>query len=227
MEEISRYSILYAEDNLEVQKEVVEYLSKYFKKVYVVTDGKEALEIYKEEKIDSLLLDIDIPIIDGLEVAKEVRALNRTIPIVILTAFTDKDKLLVATELHLCKYLVKPLHIMKFRQMTQKLLFEIALSKQSIIELGENFIWNKENRTLYCNHVPSILTQKEQSLLELLMEKRNQCVSFTDIMAKLWEDNFEQEISIESVKLQICFLRKKLPNNRIKNIYGRGYILNL
>jgi len=226
METLSNHSILYAEDNLKVQKEVVEYLSRYFKNVYVANNGKEALEIYKKEKVDSLLLDIEMPFVNGLEVAKEVRISSRTIPIVMITAFIDTDKLLIATELHLCKYLVKPLHIMKFRKMIQKLLFEIAQSKQTIIELGQNFVWNKEKKILYENNKPSILTQKEQTLLELLFENRNQGISFTDIMARLWEDDFEQEVSVESVKLQVCFLRKKLPKNSIKNIYGKGYILN-
>jgi DNA-binding response OmpR family regulator len=226
MKVLSNHSILYAEDNLEVQAEVVEYLKKYFRKVYIANDGREALNLYAKHNIDSLLLDIDIPFVDGLEVAKEVRVSNKTIPIVMLTAFVDTDKLLCATELHLCKYLVKPIELMEFRRMIKKLLLEIDEGKSNLLEFENGFIWNNDTKKLYSNNKQIFLTQKEQSLLDLLLKRKNQCLTFTDIMAKLWESDFEQEVSIESVKLQVCYLRKKLPKNSIKNVYGKGYLIN-
>ncbi len=62
--------------------------------------------------------------------------------------------------------------------------------------------------------------------MSLFIAKKNNCVSFTDIMAELWQDDFETEVSIESVKLQVCFLRKKLLNKSIKSVYGRGYLFS-
>jgi len=221
----NKYSILYAEDNKEVQEEVLEYLNKYFMEVYVANDGREALELYAKESVDALLLDIDMPFVDGLTVAKEVRSTNKKIPMVMLTAFTDTDKLLFATELHLCKYVVKPIVPLEFKATIKKLLEDIDALQTNRITLAEGYSWHEERKELYVKGECSVLSQKEQALLELLISKRNQCTTFTDIMAKLWEDDFEQEVSVESVKLQVCFLRKKLPKNIIQNVYAKGYIL--
>ncbi|HIP52187.1 MAG TPA: response regulator transcription factor [Campylobacterales bacterium] len=224
--EPKKYSILYAEDNPEVQVEVVEYLQKYFKEVYVANDGKEALKLYSERKVDSLLLDIDMPFVNGLTVAKEVRVLDKTIPIVMLTAFTDTDKLLCATELHLCKYLVKPIDLMGFRNMIKKLLVEIDELQSDRLEISSNYVWNSDSKKLYHNNQLISLSQKEQVLLGLLIEKRSECVTFTEIMALVWEDDFDAEVSIQSVKFQVTLLRKKLPKNSIQNVYGKGYIFS-
>lgn len=226
MEIVKKYSILYAEDNKEVQTEVVEYLAKYFKEVHVANDGKEALDLYAKKEVDVLLLDIDMPFIDGLDVAKEVRVSNKTIPIIMLTAFVETEKLLCAVKLHLCDYLVKPIDVLAFRKVMKSLITQLHEQKQNILELDDGVIWNKDSKKLHANNKLILLTQKEQKLLDLLIINKNSCLTFTDIMAKLWEDNFEQEVSIESVKLQVCFLRKKLPKNCIKNVYGKGYILN-
>jgi len=226
MEIIKKYSILYAEDNKDVQEEVVEYLEKYFEKVYVVDDGREALALYKKKHIDVLLLDIDMPFVDGLSVTREIRSFNKKVPIVLLTAFTDTQQLIAAAELHLFKYLVKPIVPMEFRKIIQNLMLEIENNQVHTIDLGSEYIWNvDEEKLLYQNKVIT-LTQKEQKLLSLFVDRRNKCVTYAEIMAKLWEDDFESEISIESVKLQVCFLRKKLLNKNIKNVYGLGYVFS-
>ncbi len=224
--ESKKYSILYAEDNREVQTEVVEYLQKYFKEIYVANDGREALKLYNEQRVDSLLLDIDMPFIDGLAVAKEVRVSDKNIPIVMLTAFTDTDKLLCATELHLCKYLVKPIELLGFRHMIKKLLVEIDELQSHKLEIAPNYVWNSDAKELYYNNQLISLTQKEQTLLALFIQKRNECVAFTEIMALVWEDDFDKEVSIQSVKFQVTLLRKKLPKNSIQNVYGKGYIFS-
>ena len=122
MREILQHNtILYAEDDKAVQKPTVEYLRRYFKEVYVASDGREALTMYRQYSIDIVMLDIDMPYVDGLEVAKEIREENKEIPILIFTAFTEVDKLLKATELNLCKYLVKPVKPTEFKEVLFKI----------------------------------------------------------------------------------------------------------
>ena len=223
---LKQYSILYAEDDPNVQASVVEYLNRYFKKVYVANDGEEALEVYKKVKVDVLLLDIDMPHLDGLSFAKIVREANQDIPIVMITAFTDTDKLLKATELNLSKYLVKPVEPKAFKEVFQKLAMQLEALSTSFVQLKEDFYWNKKTKELSKGTSTIELNQKEQILLGLLAEKKGQTIMFTDIMALVWEDDFDAEISIESVKFQVSMLRKKLPKDSIKNVYGKGYILN-
>jgi len=222
---LKSYSILYAEDNKAIQHSTEEYLKRYFKNVYVANDGKEVLALYKSTKVDVLLLDIDMPYIDGLSVAKEVRIYDENIPILMLTAFTDTDMLLEATELNLCKYLVKPINPTIFKEALQLLAKRLEKLNDTCIYLAEEYKWDMSTKILYKENIPIVLSQKEQVLLSLLMKHYNHCVTFEEIMAIVWVDEFETEISIESIKQQIARLRKKLPKDTIKNVYGKGYLL--
>jgi len=100
------------------------------------------------------------------------------------------------------------------------------MQEENIINLKNDYLWDEKSKTLTYEQKHIQLTQKEQTLLSLLLERKNACVSFEDIQAHVWEGHYEDDISIASVKLQITQLRKKLPKGCIKNVYGAGYILH-
>ena len=106
-------------------------------------------------------------------------------------------------------------------QMLQK------IQEHDTINFKHDYLWDNKLKVL--THAQNVihLTQKEQLLLSLLIENKNCCVSFEDIQARVWIGNYEDEISIASVKLQITQLRKKLPKGCIKNVYGCGYIFHV
>jgi len=218
-------SLLYAEDDKALQQETVKYLENYFNIIHTADDGKEALQLYNTLQPNILFLDIDMPYIDGLSVAQTIRNENKNIPIVMLTAYVDTEKLLKATELNLCKYLVKPFDYTAFKVTLRKLSEYFNSPSSQYIPLKENYLWDETKKELYRNQEIITLTQKEKSLLSLLIQKQNTCVTFIDIQAHVWEDDFDTEVSIQSVKLQVTLLRKKLPKESIKNVYGKGYIL--
>lgn len=233
---LKNFSILYAEDNIELQRAVLEYLERHFGAVYVADDGKEALEKYACYAPDVLLLDIDMPFVDGLSVAQEVRTNNEDIPIMILTAYTDTDKLLRATELNLAKYLVKsemnsflmkPIQPLAFQKAMQKIATILAKNSNNHVKLSATHIWEHSSKQLFINHKLTPLSPKEHTLLNLFIEHQGRCVTFEEIILKLWEDSFDEDISIDSVKQQVSLLRKKLPPNTIQNIYATGYTLLL
>lgn len=221
------YSILYAEDNQALQESTVEYLQRYFGTVYVADDGEEALALYEKHNIDVLLLDIDMPLFNGLDVTKCIRQDNEAVPIMILTAYTDTELLLKATELNLCKYLVKPLNPMVFKEVLKKVHMKLLQNNPFIVSLSNGYSWNSQTKVLRQDREMVMLSQKEQILFTLLMKNKGKCVSFEEIMAVVWEDEFEKEISRQSIKLQVTLLRKKLPKECIVNVYGRGYVLNM
>jgi len=201
---LKNHSILYAEDDKALQLATVEYLQRYFKEVHVASDGKEALELYKKCQPHVLLLDIDMPYVDGLSVAGKVRQSDEGIPIVMMTAFTDTDMLLEATELNLCTYLVKPVKASQFKEALQKVSLKLKSSTKKVFDAQEKGV---------------NLSLKEQTLLDLLAKHPKHCVSFEEIMAVVWEDTFDKEITIDSVKYHVSQLRKKLPNDTIENVY--------
>ena len=222
---LKNHSILYVEDEPEIQKNIREYLESYFGTVYVASDGKEAVALYEEYHPDALLLDINLPFISGLEVAKHIRQKDQTVKIVMLTAHTEKEKLLTATELKLTKYLIKPIAPKVFKETMELLANELRLNPSRFINLASNCIWDKEQEVLCIDDIPVELSEKEHLLLKLLTEKKGLTVNYADIMIAVWEDAFENEISLDSVKSQIYYLRKKLPYGCIDTIYGKGYKL--
>ena len=222
---LKNHSILYVEDEPEIQKNITEYLESYFGTVHVASDGKEALEMYNTQHPDALLLDINLPFLSGLEVAKQIRQKDQTVKIVMLTAHTEKEKLLAATELKLTKYLIKPIAPKLFKETMELLANELRLNPSRFINLSSNCIWNKEQEVLRVDDVPVSLTEKEYRLLKLLLEHKGTTVSNEDIMVCVWEDAFEKEISLDSIKNQISHLRKKLPSDCIDSVYGKGYLL--
>ena len=224
---LSQYSVLYAEDDKNIQTSVAEYLTRYFAQVHIADDGKEALQLYNNLKPDVLFLDIDMPYINGLDISTIVRDRDDNIPIIILTAHTDTDKLLYATELKLCKYLVKPVKPSAFKEALERLSIHFQKTSSSLIYLKDSYSWDKEKKILRQNNLVIALTQKEQALLSLLLSRPNHCITYADIEYYVWDDNYDEVISIQSIKLQVTLLRKKLPKDSIKNVYGKGYIYPL
>jgi len=190
----------------------------------VASDGKEALALYAQYTPDVLLLDIDMPYVDGIQIAQQIREENTQVIIVMLTALTDTQRLLDATELNLCKYLVKPVSPKAFKEVLQKVSQRLSQMSSSFISLQENYKWERSKEILYHHQKKVILTQKEKLLLSLLLKHHQKSVSFEEIMAIVWENDFDTEISIDTVKFHVSQLRKKLPLHSIKSVYGKGYI---
>lgn len=222
---LKNHSLLYVEDEPTIRENITEYLESYFGTVYVASDGKEALDLYNMHHPDVLMLDINLPFLSGLEVAKQVRGKDQTVKIVMLTAHTEKEKLLAATELKLTKCLIKPIAPKLFKETMGLLAQELRQNPSLFVNLSSNCVWNKKQEVLRIDDTPVSLTEKEQRLLKLLIENRGSTVSFEDIMITVWEDAFEKEISHDSVKNQISHLRKKLPQVCIDAVYGTGYRL--
>lgn len=227
MKDLEQYSILYAEDESIIRENMVQLLETYFKTVYVAKDGEEALKLYAQMQVDVLLLDINMPKLSGLGVARSIRENNRDVPIVILTAFAESDLLLEAVELNLCKYLIKPLNNKKLKEALTQVEERLALLSQDNIVFSSSCYWHKNEKKFYANKEALILTPREQILLELFIDKYPNKISIPEIMAYVWEDKYEEEISINAVKKLVSNLRKKVPVDCFKSVYGYGYILTL
>ena len=105
---LSNKKVLCLEDEEAILKNICASLELFFAEVKGVTDGFDALELAMSGAYDALVLDISVPNIDGLEIAKKVRAINQKIPIVILSSHVEQEYLWRAVELKITRYLAKP-----------------------------------------------------------------------------------------------------------------------
>jgi len=221
-------SILYAEDEEETRLNYTNYLKRYFKEVYSVSNGDEALKIYEEYKPNILLLDINMPKINGLEVAKRIRLKDKTTRIIILTAHLEQDKLLFAAELNLSKYLPKPISRIQLKEALNEAVSQYKELSGSLdkISLGEDFFWHKKHQKLFCKNEEIKLTKHEILLFDILSSKENRVFTIDEITFHIWDDFEDCEINTNKLKDIIKRLRKKIPKNAIQNIYAAGYKLN-
>jgi DNA-binding response OmpR family regulator len=216
----SNLTLLYVEDDEIIRKNAVEYLSSYFQEVFQAKDGRVALEIYSDRKPDIIITDIEMPRLDGLEMAKQIRKNDKTTPIIVATAFTETSYLLQAVELQLIKYMTKPISSKKLKE-ALNLVWE-HLNLNNIIKLDSKTSYDKLNKTLFIDKSLIKLTKKELQLLDLLARNSHRVVNYEEIEGLIWYDD---AMSKDALRALIRTLRKKLKGEYIENVSGFGYRL--
>jgi diguanylate cyclase (GGDEF)-like protein len=123
---LKNITILYAEDEKDLREVTHQILKGFTKKQYVAQNGQEGLELFKahEKEIDLIITDVNMPILNGLDMVKEIKKINLNIPIIVATAFSNKEYLLEAIDIGIDKYVLKPIDIAKLLQvMSQSLIY--------------------------------------------------------------------------------------------------------
>jgi len=115
----NNFSVLFVENDLILKERYMRFLRLYFKNVYEASNGKDALEKYYIYKPDVAIVAMDIPKIDGITVAKEIREVDEKIILIMLTAYSNTSQLLDAMELKLFKYLIKPMKTFEFESLLE------------------------------------------------------------------------------------------------------------
>ena len=126
-------TLLYVEDNEIVRENFTEIFTKYFKNIITAENGKDALQLYKNNKIDLAILDISIPIINGLNVAAKIRENDSKTEIIMLSAYSDKPKLLQAVNLHLFSYLIKPVQHNELHDTLTRAIAKLSINSEFIL----------------------------------------------------------------------------------------------
>jgi YesN/AraC family two-component response regulator len=112
-ESLKKLSVLYVEDDYQVQKQFTNVLKKVFSNVLIAANGQEGLELYKENnhKIDFIIADVQMPEMDGLEMIEEIRKTNSDIACILVTSHGEFDYFIRANDLGVYRYIQKPLDI--------------------------------------------------------------------------------------------------------------------
>lgn len=215
-------TILYAEDEVGIRQNIADSLRYYVKEVFEADDGEQAFELYKEKKPDIILSDIHMPKVNGIEFVKKVREENREIPIVMITAHTDKEYLLEAVELHMEKYIVKPLDLDELFETLDKCVQLLDSNRKVLLKVDENYMYDYDSKELKYKDESVILNKKEMLFLEVLISNQNRVVNYEELQDKVWGDDVMTDSALRSL---VRNLRKKLPTDLIFNLSGVGYRL--
>ena len=228
--------ILVAEDEKSIREFIVINLKRNGFEVLEAENGQQALDIYNEYggNIDVALLDIMMPVMDGLEVCKQLRKKSSTIGIIILTAKTQEmDKvtgLLVGAD----DYVTKPFSPSELMARVDAIYRRVTLNKEfaqqtreknNTIDLGE-FSLNLRSRTLTKNGKPIELTQVEFQIVEFLFNNPGVALERSEILNSVWGNMYYGDEKV--VDVNIRRLRMKLEDNpsapqHLTTIWGVGY----
>lgn len=216
---MKNYTILYAEDDLNLANQVIDLLELLDFKVFYAKDGLSALEIIKEEKIDILLLDISMPRLDGLKLLEQIRQNDNKTPAIMITALSDSQTLLNAVELNICKYLVKPFDRLKLELALDKAIKQI----NNLVKLSKNVYLDMVTNELVVNDEVKKLSKKEFLLLEILLKSSPNIVDFYTICEYVYDD---YDVSSDAIKSLVKNLRRKINDKGvIHNANARGYYI--
>lgn len=221
---LENLTILYAEDEQAIQETVSDVLELYVHRVITASNGEEALEMYNLYNPSILLLDICMPLKDGLQVLKEIRKTDLTTPVIIMTAHTEQPYLLDAVELYITKYIIKPFDKTALLGALNECLKVLSKKINEHISLTSQIEYSPQQQTIYKEDNEIKLNKKEALLLNLLIKHAPNFVSYEQIEYHLWDDI---EVSKEAFRSLIKDLRKKTSKEFIQNISGTGYRVEL
>lgn len=162
-----------------------------------------------------------MPNLNGLEMCKAIKE-QSNIPIVILSAYSQKEMLLQAIDIGISKYFIKPFDIESFIEYLKELSSKINNEKN--FTLKDGFVFVKNSISLYKNDELVNLTKREREFINLLLDNKNSLVKLEDIKEILWQ---EDEVSDERVRTFIKRLRVKTSKDLIENVSSQGYMISV
>jgi len=220
-------TLLYVEDDDIVRENYNEIFKTYFENVITTGNGNEALKLYKNHPIDVAILDISIHGMNGLNLATKIREISSETIILMITAYSDNDKLLKAINLDLFGYLVKPIIHQELDETLKRIIAKVP--KDTILELPNKFSWQKNSKTLSYNNETIKLTKNESKIIEILLSNKNKYLTACEIQDELFEQTNINDTTCNNIVQLISRLKKKIlhlykqEEYFIENCYGAGY----
>lgn len=222
------YQILVIEDEQRVAELLKRGLEESGYQVVVTFDGIMGLRIFKSNTFHLVISDVILPKLDGFELSKEIRKINPSIPILMLTALGSTDDKLEGFDAGADDYMVKPFD---FRELNARINVLLKRSAENVRQAPEELNYadlkiNLKSKTVYRNEYEIKLSPKEYNLLVYMVENAERVLSRVEIADKVWNTHFDTGTNF--IDVYINYLRKKIDRNfEIKLIQtkaGMGFI---
>ena len=226
-----KVKILLVEDDVNLGLLISEHLEANGYDVTIADDGAQGLMIYNSALFHLCILDVMLPKIDGFSLAKDIRKLNREIPILFLTAKSMTEDKIKGFEVGGDDYLTKPFSVEELQLRVKALLKRVKIDSSeelpSEVSIG-NYVYHFEDQSLVLNESIKILTKKEAKILNLLYKYKNQVITREIILKGVWgQDDYFVGRSLD---VFITKLRKYFKDDSrivISNLHGVGFKFEL
>jgi two-component system, OmpR family, response regulator len=222
--------ILLVEDDPSLGPLLQEYLEAKGFETKLAEDGKKGGDMFFKGNFDLLLLDVMMPVKDGITLAKEIRVVNKNIPIIFLTAKSMKEDTIEGFNAGADDYITKPFSMEELMARVNAVLrrtnkMRAVESEDTDFKIGK-YHFNSEKQILQHHGEEQKLTTKESQLLRLLCIHKNDVLDRTFALKSIWHD--DNYFNGRSMDVYIAKLRKYLkddPKVEIINIHGKGFKL--
>ncbi|MEQ3353067.1 response regulator transcription factor [Aedoeadaptatus acetigenes] len=219
--------LLIVEDEKELLESIAEGLRLSGYAVDTAADGAEAEDLFWSETYDLIVLDINLPKIDGFTLLKEIREEDKQVNVIMLTARTQVADRVKGLDLGANDYLIKPFHFDELEARIRSLLRRKQVVEDKIIHY-KNLSFDTGTKILTVDGDVIKLTAKELGIFEYLILNQGRYISAEELMEHVWDMNVS-DVS-NAVRVHMSALRRKikeaLGENIIRNEIGRGYVID-
>lgn len=200
-----------------------EYLISLGHVVIPYDNGDYALEILRNESFDLLVLDINVPGINGLELLESLHGLKIRTPAIYISALVDIEGISRAYDLGCYDYLKKPFHLKELSLRINKVMQSCAVP-QSHLRLSKSYSYDAATSTLLCENVTQALTKRQLQIIDLLSRNRGRVVDFDQFREYVWDEEY---VDNATIRAEVSRLKKTLKEDFIQNIRALGYMIDI
>lgn len=204
-----------------LNESICEYLQMQGHTLETFFDGLKALESIQEKSYDLLILDINVPDLDGLSFLEKTHALKIYTPTIYISALVDIEDISRAYDLGCTDYLKKPFHLKELSLRIDR----VKLSNQTPrvqLRLSKNYSYDQEHSTLLFQQEIQTLTKRQSQIIDLLARNRGMVVDFEQFSIYVWD---EKIVDNATIRAEINRLKKFLQEDIIVNVRGMGYMI--
>ncbi len=215
--------IFLLEDEIMLNESIEEYLEAIGHQVESCIDGKKAMEILQSQSFDLLILDINVPGIDGLTLLERLHTLKIHTPAIYISALVDIEDISRAYDLGCYDYLKKPFHLKELSLRIDKIKVSTEVPRVHL-RLSTNYSYDQEHNLLLFKGEPNVLSKRQSQIIDLLARNRGRVVDFEQFQNYIWDDTF---VDNATIRAEVSRLKKALKEDFIQNIRSQGYMIDI
>ncbi len=215
-------TILFVEDDPLVLKQIASLLVIFFDKVLTAENGEKAYALYQDEHPDIILSDLEMPKVGGFELFYMIRMENQTIPIVAISAYSDRNMLLKAVNAQIDGYIVKPVELEALLDALRKVIPKLSVTR-NIFTFQNGLTYNLMSEELFKESQLIALGKKEKILLKLFVNNKDRVIEKDELIYHIWP---HEDVSESALKNLLSRLRSKIGFELIISVKGSGWKLN-
>ncbi|MDD2357155.1 MAG: response regulator transcription factor [Thiovulaceae bacterium] len=214
--------ILLLEDEVMLNESIQEFLESEGHSVDTYFDGLKAFDDLKSKSYDLLILDINVPGLDGLTFLERLHELKIHAPTIYISALVDIEDISRAYNLGCYDYLKKPFHLKELALRLDRIKLSNDVPRVHL-RLSKNYSYDQEHNTLIFQGESQVLTKRQSQIIDLLARNRGRVVDFEQFSLYVWDENI---VDNATIRAEINRLKKSLHEDVIINVRGMGYMID-